>query len=137
MPPELEDSITDLLSSAFKEIIKSNAKLLELESTQPLPIEVEFSKQASAIEPSLEDYNKLFIKIPLPEISSRFQEDLVFAYMQVAGPNPLMLQKVLEQEQPLQITNEQYQQIIGISDSLEVAKKEGRLYEDVTSARPS
>ncbi|QLE44179.1 lipoxygenase [Nostoc sp. C052] len=127
-PSELEDSITDLLSSAFKKIIKSNAKLLELENTQPLPIEVEFSTQASTTEPSLEDYNKLFIKIPLPEISARFQEDLVFAYMQVAGPNPLMLQKVSEQEQLLQITNEQYQQIIGTSDSLEVAKKEGRLY---------
>ncbi|MEH1821135.1 MAG: lipoxygenase family protein [Nostoc sp.] len=127
-PSDVEDSITDLLSSAFKKIIKSNAKLLELESTQTSPIEVEFSTQASTIKPSLEDYNKLFIKIPLPEISARFQEDVVFAYMQVAGPNPLMLQKVSEQEQPLQITNEQYQQIIGTSDLLEVAKKEGRLY---------
>ena len=124
----VEDSITDLLSSAFKKIINSDAKLLELENTQTLPIEVDFSIKASANKPSFEDYNKLFRKIPLPEISSRFQEDLVFAYMQVAGPNPLMLQKVSEQEEPLQITNEQYQQIVGASDSLEAAKREGRLY---------
>ncbi|MDF5707420.1 MAG: lipoxygenase family protein [Nostoc sp. S4] len=125
---EPEDSITDILSRAFKKIIESDAKLLELETTQSSPIEVEFSTQESGSEPNFEDYNKLFKKIPLPQISSRFQEDLVFAYMQVAGPNPLMLQKVLEQEQPLQITNEQYQQIIGMSDSLEAAKREGRLY---------
>lgn len=124
----VEDSITDLLSSAFKKIINSDAKLLELENTEPLSIEVDFSIGASANKPSFEDYNKLFRKIPLPEISSRFQEDLVFAYMQVAGPNPLMLQKVSEQEQPLQITDEEYQQIVGTSDSLEAAKREGRLY---------
>ena len=124
----VEDSITDLLSSAFKKIINSDAKLLELENTQPSSIEVEFSIGESANRLNFEDYNKLFRKIPLPEISSRFQEDLVFAYMQVAGPNPLMLQKVLEQEETLQITNEQYQQIVGTSDSLEAAKREGRLY---------
>ncbi|WP_334993447.1 lipoxygenase family protein [Nostoc sp.] len=124
----VEDSITDWLSSAFKKIINSDAKLLELENTQPSSIEVDFSIEASANKPSLEDYNKLFRKIPLPEISSRFQEDLVFAYMQVAGPNPLMLQKVSEQEEFLQITNEQYQQIVDTSDSLEAAKREGRLY---------
>ncbi|MEH1839617.1 MAG: lipoxygenase family protein [Nostoc sp.] len=124
----VEDSITDLLSSAFKKIITSDAKLLELENTQPSSIEVEFSIGESANRLNFEDYNKLFRKIPLPEISSRFQEDLVFAYMQVAGPNPLMLQKVSEQEETLQITNEQYQQIVGTSDSLEAAKREGRLY---------
>ncbi|WP_375505109.1 lipoxygenase family protein [uncultured Nostoc sp.] len=124
----VEDSITDLLSSAFKKIINSDAKLLELENTQPSSIEVEFSIGESANRLNFEDYNKLFRKIPLPEISSRFQEDLVFAYMQVAGPNPLMLQKLSEQEETLQITNEQYQQIVGKSDSLEAAKREGRLY---------
>ncbi|WP_392533888.1 lipoxygenase family protein [Nostoc sp. C117] len=128
-PSDLDDSITDLLSSAFKKIINSDAKLLELENTQALPAEVDFSTDAFGSNPSLEDYNKLFKKITLPEISSRFKEDLVFGYMQVAGPNPLMLQQVSEQDKPLQISNEEYQQIIGIpNDSLEAAIQEGRLY---------
>ncbi|MBD2514194.1 lipoxygenase [Nostoc sp. FACHB-973] len=125
----LEDSITDLLSSAFKKIINSDAKLLKLKDSQPYSREGKFSTEASATNRSLEDYNKLFKKIPLPEISSRFREDLVFGYMQVAGPNPLMLQQVSDQEKNLQISNEQYQQIIGIAnDSLEAARQEGRLY---------
>ncbi|MDZ8189981.1 MAG: lipoxygenase family protein [Nostoc sp. ChiSLP02] len=125
----LEDSLTDLLSNAFKQIINSDAKLLELENNQPLDIDVDFSTGTSPMNPSIEDYNKLFTKIPLPEISSRFREDLVFAYMQVAGPNPLMLQQVLDREKTLEINQEQYQKIIGIpNDSLEAAIREGRLY---------
>ncbi|BAY73714.1 lipoxygenase [Nostoc linckia NIES-25] len=125
----LEDSLTDLLSNAFKQIINSDARLLELENNQPLPMEVDFSTGTSAMNPSIEDYNKLFAKIPLPEISSRFKEDLVFGYMQVAGPNPLMLEQVLQQEKTLGISNEQYQRIVGIpNDSLEAARQEGRLY---------
>ncbi|WP_445633986.1 Lipoxygenase domain-containing protein [Nostoc sp. DSM 114161] len=125
----LEDSLTDLLSNAFKQIINSDARLLELENNQPLPMEVDFSTGTSTMNPSIEDYNKLFAKIPLPEISSRFKEDLVFGYMQVAGPNPLMLEQVLQQEKTLGISNEQYQRIVGIpNDSLEAARQEGRLY---------
>jgi len=125
----LEDSLTDLLSNAFKQIINSDARLLELENNQTSPMEVDFSTGTSTMNPSIEDYNKLFAKIPLPEISSRFKEDLVFGYMQVAGPNPLMLEQVLQQEKTLGISNEQYQKIVGIpNDSLEAARQEGRLY---------
>ncbi|MFN6562361.1 MAG: lipoxygenase family protein [Nostoc sp. ChiSLP01] len=128
-PFSLEESITDLLSSAFKKIIDSDAKLLELKESQPSSSDVDFSTYESAINPSIEDYNKLFAKIPLPQISSRFKEDLVFGYMQVAGPNPLMLEQVLQQEKTLGISNEQYQKIVGIpNDSLEAARQEGRLY---------
>jgi arachidonate 15-lipoxygenase len=81
----------------------------------------------------LQEYDNLFnsvIKKPL--ISNYFQEDKYFAYMQVAGPNPLMLQQVKTQDQLLSITSEQYQQITAItmaaSDSLEMALQEGRLY---------
>ncbi|RCJ27372.1 hypothetical protein A6S26_13175 [Nostoc sp. ATCC 43529] len=128
-PFSLEDSITDLLSSAFKKIIDSDAKLLELKESKPCSMDVDFSTHESAMNPSIEDYNKLFVKIPLPQISSRFKEDLVFGYMQVAGPNPLMLEQVLQHEKPLEISNEQYQKIVGIpNDSLEAARQEGRLY---------
>ncbi len=128
-PFNLEDSITDLLNSAFKKILDSDIKLLELNNIEVSSSDLGFSSNESASNRSLEDYNKLFMKIPLPEISSRFKEDLVFGYMQVAGPNPMMLQQVLQQEEILQISNQQYQEILGIgNDSLEAARREGRLY---------
>ena len=127
---DLEDTAGESLELAFKEIIKQNFKWLELESEQTS--NVDFSTGGFQDSPSLEDYNSLFVDIPLPQISQRFQEDLIFAYMRVAGPNPLMLQQLSERDKPLQVTNEKYQQIIaklmGSSDSLEAALEEGRLY---------
>ncbi|HLO86372.1 MAG TPA: lipoxygenase family protein [Nostocaceae cyanobacterium] len=89
------------------------------------------AKEVSSL--TLEDYNNLFNReINRPPISNHFQEDKYFAYMQVAGPNPLMLQQVKTSDQLLSITGEQYQQItaitMGASDSLEIALQEGRLY---------
>jgi arachidonate 15-lipoxygenase len=127
---DLEDTSGESLDLAFKEIIKQNIKLLDLESEQSS--NVDFSTGGFQDFPSLEDYNSLFVDIHLPQISQRFQEDLIFAYMRVAGPNPLMLQQLSEQNKPLQITNEKYQQIIErfeFSDSLEAALQEGRLYQ--------
>jgi arachidonate 15-lipoxygenase len=126
---DLEDTSGESLDVACKEIIKENIKLLALESEQSSKVDV--STRGFQAFPSLEDYNSLFVNIPLPQISKRFQEDLIFAYMRVAGPNPLMLQQLSEGDQPLQVTNEKYQQIIerfNFSDSLEAALQEGRLY---------
>ncbi len=126
---DLEDTSGESLDVACKEIIKENIKLLALES-EPSS-NVDFSTRGVEDFPSLEDYNSLFVDISLPQISKRFQEDLIFAYMRVAGPNPLMLQQLSEGDQPLQVTNEIYQQIIErfrFSDSLEAALQEGRLY---------
>ncbi|MEJ6485415.1 lipoxygenase family protein [Nostoc punctiforme UO1] len=127
---DLEDTSGESLDLAFKEIIKENIKLLDLESKQSS--NVDFSTGGFEDFPSREDYNSLFVDIPLPQISQRFQEDLIFAYMRVAGPNPLMLQQLSKQEKPLPITHEKYQQIIKkfeFSDSLEAALQEGRLYQ--------
>jgi len=126
---DLEDTSGESLDVACKEIIKENIKLLALESEQSPKVDV--STRGVQAFPSLEEYNSLFVNIPLPQISKRFQEDLIFAYMRVAGPNPLMLQQLSEGDQPLQVTNEKYQQIIerfNFSDSLEAALQEGRLY---------
>jgi arachidonate 15-lipoxygenase len=126
---DLQDTSGESFDLAFKEIIKENIKLLDLNSDQSS--NVDFSTARFQASPSLDSYNSLFVDIPLPQISKRFQEDLIFAYMRVAGPNPLMLQQLSETDQPLQVTNEKYQQIIErfkFSDSLEAALQEGRLY---------
>lgn len=130
---EEPEGISDSLLAAFREAITSTGKLVELDEQQAASEEVSFSVDSLAAAPSLNDYNQLFTQISLPKISSRFQEDEVFAYMQVAGPNPLMIEQVgdgdpfvarLTQELP----EGGYAKIIGTSDSLAAAVQEGRLY---------
>ncbi|MEO1375171.1 MAG: lipoxygenase family protein [Cyanobacteria bacterium J06635_10] len=80
---------------------------------------------------SLQEYNNLFKEIELPDIAHDFQEDETFAYMQVAGYNPVMIEQVkqLEKlEEKFPVTEAQYQQVMGTDDSLTAAIEEGRLY---------
>lgn len=80
---------------------------------------------------SLQGYNNLFKEIELPDIAHDFQEDEVFAYMQVAGYNPVMIEQVkqLEKfEEKFPVTEAQYQEVMGSNDSLKAAIDEGRLY---------
>lgn len=84
---------------------------------------------------SLEDYQKLFSYEELfretggiPSIAYTFEEDEVFAYMRVAGYNPLMIEQVSSLDERFPVTETQYQEVMGSDDSLAAAGKEGRLY---------
>jgi len=77
---------------------------------------------------NLEDYNKLFVTLPLPAIASNFQEDETFAYMRVAGPNPLVIQRMRSPDPRFPVSEAQYQAVMGADDSLEAARQEGRVY---------
>ncbi len=77
---------------------------------------------------SLKDYEKLFPMIELPAIAQNFQEDQVFAYMRVAGYNPVMIERVTNLSDRFPVTDEHYQAVMGSDDSLAAAKAEGRLY---------
>jgi arachidonate 15-lipoxygenase len=77
---------------------------------------------------SLEDYRKLFAYIALPEIANTFQNDEVFAYMRVAGPNPVIIERMTAPDARFPVTEEQYKAVMGDSDSLPVAIAEGRVY---------
>ncbi len=77
---------------------------------------------------SLQDYEKLFPEMELPAIAKIFQQDEVFAYMQVAGFNPLMIQRVNSPGDRFPVTEEHYQGVMGSDDSLAAAGTEGRLY---------
>jgi arachidonate 15-lipoxygenase len=70
----------------------------------------------------------LFQLISLPAVSQNFQEDAVFAAMRVAGPNPLVIERVKAPDTRLPITEEQYQSVMGALDSLAKSVAEGRLY---------
>ncbi|MGR3276509.1 lipoxygenase family protein [Acaryochloris marina NIES-2412] len=82
---------------------------------------------------SIEDFNQQFITIPLPECAQYFQEDEFFAYLRVAGPNPVLLQQVHHLSgdtvrSNFPVTNGHYQAVMGEDDSLQTAVTEGRLY---------
>ena len=77
---------------------------------------------------SLKDYQKLFPQMKIPKIADTFSEDEVFAYMRVAGYNPVMIERVNNLGDRFAVTEAQYQQVMGNDDSLAAAGEEGRLY---------
>ncbi len=109
-------------------VIETFAKTLTLENL--LGIAQSLGKFATVFSPvsSLEDYKQLFQLISLPAVSQNFQEDAMFAAMRVAGPNPLIIERMKALDARLPITEEQYQSVMGPQDSLEKAVADGRLY---------
>nr|WP_293104738.1 lipoxygenase family protein [Okeania sp. SIO2F4] len=80
---------------------------------------------------TLDNYDKLYQIIKKPAISFSFERDDIFAYLQVAGPNPLVLEQFTQMDSRLPITPKQYTAIaekFGVTDSLSNALAEGRLY---------
>jgi arachidonate 15-lipoxygenase len=76
----------------------------------------------------LDHYRQLFRTLPLPEIADTFQTDAAFAYLRVAGPNPVMLERLSTPDARFPVTEEQYQSVMSTTDSLQRALADGRLY---------
>ena len=86
-------------------------------------------QKLTSLDKSLKDYQNLFQIIYLPSISEHFQEDREFAAQRVAGPNPLVIERVREQlPQNFPVTDDQYQAVMGSDDSLSQAIADKRLY---------
>jgi arachidonate 15-lipoxygenase len=75
----------------------------------------------------MEDYAALFRCIGLPPVSATTGQDLAFAHMRVAGPNPVMLQRIGVLDDRFPYSNAQYHQAMP-GDSLAAALAEGRLF---------
>ena len=82
----------------------------------------------SAQASSLNDYNQLFQFIALPAISKNFMEDSEFAAMRVAGPNPVVIERMTALDSRIPVSDSQYQAVMGPNDSLQKALAEGRLF---------
>lgn len=131
-PPQ--ESFTSLVSKEFKqadeELYQNLQEITRLLGRKLIDNQPEFTTrlETTAPNPTLEDYENLIEPLKIkPASLSNFQQDKVFAYMQVAGPNPVMLKQIENIDSRLPITNEQYQTIVS-QDSLEAALQEGRLY---------
>ena len=77
---------------------------------------------------SIQEFKSLFAEIELPEVANTYDEDETFAYWRVAGPNPVMLQKITEPDSRFPVTEAHYQTVMGEDDSLAAARAEGRLF---------
>jgi arachidonate 15-lipoxygenase len=115
--------IDDLLFSVLKE-----SGLSVFRDSLNRVINLLYKDQPKGHVTSLKDYEKLLPEITLPAIASTYQEDEVFAYMQVAGFNPLMIERVKSVGERFPVTDEHYQAVMGTDDSLSAAGEEGRLY---------
>ena len=76
----------------------------------------------------VEDYDRVFQFISVPDVSQTFREDSQFAAMRVAGPNPVTIEGMKTLDARLPITDEQYQSVMGTQDTLMTALADGRLY---------
>lgn len=76
---------------------------------------------------ALEEYAALFRAIGLPPIASDLHDDRTFAWLRVAGANPLMLQRVASLDERFPVSDVEFR-ITLPSDSLAAAGAEGRLF---------
>ena len=84
---------------------------------------------ATIAETDFKPYQDLFQIVHLPCISDRFQSDRAFAAHRVAGPNPLVIERVRDRlPANFPVTDRQYQAVMGQEDSLTQAIKDKRLY---------
>ncbi|WP_053066120.1 lipoxygenase family protein [Archangium gephyra] len=78
---------------------------------------------------SVDDYARLFTTLERPWFADKFESDEVFAYLRVAGFNPLVLQQVKTPGEKFPVTDEQFRVTLrDPQDSLALAGSEGRLF---------
>ncbi|MEM6251539.1 MAG: lipoxygenase family protein [Cyanobacteria bacterium P01_D01_bin.156] len=116
---ELEELITDIIKSVSRDFLQEFAANVQ----QKLKVD---SPQGRGDE--LKDFQALFQTIDLPSIAYTYETDEVFASMRVAGPNPVMIQRLTAPQPNFPVTEEHYQGVLGTDDSLTAAYSAGRLY---------
>ncbi|BCL38283.1 lipoxygenase family protein [Nostoc sp. MS1] len=123
--------IDDLLFSLLRE-----CGLSIFEDSLDRVLNLLYKDQPTGHVTNLQDYEKLLPEIPLPAIASTYQQDEVFAYMQVAGFNPVMIERIETLGDGVlstvgdrfPVTDEHFQAVMGSDDSLSAAGQQGRLY---------
>ncbi|MHC5861731.1 lipoxygenase family protein [uncultured Nostoc sp.] len=115
------------LDDLFFSILKENG-LVILRDALNRVINLLYEGQPTGHATSLKEYENLFPVIGVPAIAKIYQEDEVFAYMRVAGYNPVMIERVTSPGEGFPVTDENYQAVMGTEDSLATAGLEGRLY---------
>ncbi|WP_009544663.1 lipoxygenase family protein [Crocosphaera subtropica] len=110
---------------SLQNILKYATKMAEIADV-PQP---ELAQSPESL--TLDDYNRLYQIIEKPLIADVFRDDRIFAYLQVAGANPLVLQGFDQQHGSCPVSPDQYSAIaakFGVVDSLAEVIESQRLY---------
>ena len=76
---------------------------------------------------SIDDYNALFHVIGLPPIAKDFHLDSTFAELRLAGPNPILIQRIDRPDDRFPVTDADFQVALP-GDTVAAAGAEGRLF---------
>lgn len=104
----LEDLIKALLKDALRALLK------EIGLYGPASDLYQYVRQFS-------------VPIP-PSVASNFEDDRLFAWMRLGGPNPMVIEAVTALPANLPITDAMYQRVMGADDTLAQAIADGRLF---------
>ncbi len=78
---------------------------------------------------SLRQYAEQFQTFVVPDVLSTLHNDDAFAAFQVSGPNPLVIERVIDSlPAKFPVDNKSFSRIMGPDDSIELAISENRLY---------
>ncbi|MDB2384769.1 hypothetical protein N9V90_02935 [Endozoicomonas sp.] len=82
----------------------------------------------AALEEGLAPFKGLFESIELNPISEDFQKDSNFAYFRVGGPNPMLIECIIEIPSHFAVTEAGFKSVMGDSESLNTALQENRVF---------
>ncbi|MGB8701105.1 MAG: lipoxygenase family protein, partial [Thermosynechococcaceae cyanobacterium] len=118
-PEKTKNVSNDIANVIIENNIKRQVESIENQENRP-----------RRVGPSLtfKNYKNLFQIIYLPIVANYVQEDRSFAAQRVAGPNPLVIQRLEGFMEKFPITDAQYQSVMGSGNSLQKALDEKRLY---------
>lgn len=77
---------------------------------------------------SIEAYQALFNTLALPKIAAHIEQDSSFAYLHIAGPNPMLFQYIAQIPAKCSLKNEDIVHLLSTGDTLEIALQAHRVY---------
>lgn len=110
------DNVGQILIALLSSV--NNATICGVEIQQPAPV----------VAHTLDEYQDQFITLSAPLIVSRFSEDEIFAYMRLAGPNPMLIENITSMPAKFPLTDAQYQVAMGSSDTVSKALSDKRMF---------
>lgn len=77
---------------------------------------------------TLEAYQSQFQLLPMTQGAGVALDDVMFARLRVAGPNPVVLRRLTAPDARFPVSEAQFRSVMGAQDSLATAMREGRVY---------
>jgi arachidonate 15-lipoxygenase len=105
---ELEELIKTVLSEAFRLLLRYLGLY--------------------GVASSMQAFDDLFRLLALPPLSAGWDDDMQLARLRVAGPNPLMIQRLTAPDARFPVTDAMWKAVFGDDDSFDAAIAEGRAY---------